>query len=68
MVTRWGSLTLLKIANTMTDDEREPVKNECKKFISRDPKLDKKFKKCSEDDQEWVLKCLSSGKSVIPLK
>ena len=52
----------------MTDDEREPVKNECKKFISRDPKLDKKFKKCSEDDQEWVLKCLSSGKSVIPMK
>ena len=57
---------LAVLANTMTDEERERVKNECKTFISRDPKLDEKFKVCSEDDQEWVLKYLSSGKGVVP--
>ena len=43
---------LVLLANTMTDEERKRVKNECKKFIFKDPKLDKKFKKSSEDDQE----------------
>ena len=43
---------LAHLANTLTDEEKKHVKNECKKFIFKDPKLDKKFKKCSEDDQE----------------
>ena len=43
---------LALLAKTMRDEERKRVKNECKKFSFKDPKLNKKFKKCSEDDQE----------------
>ena len=43
---------LALLAKTMRDEERKRVKNECKKFSLKDPKLNKKFKKCSEDDQE----------------
>ena len=46
--------------------KREPVKRKCKKFILNDEALSKKFKACSEEDQEWVLQYLSAGIEVIP--
>ena len=55
--------SLAVLANTVTDKEKQCVKNECKKFIIKDAKLNKK---CSVDSQEWVLNYLSSGEGVIP--
>ena len=42
--------SLAVLANTMTDKKKR-VKNECKKFIIKDTKLNKKFKECSVDNQ-----------------
>ena len=50
----------------MTEKERLAVRNECKQFILNDENLSKKFNLCSEEDQEWVLDYLSSGKGTIP--
>ena len=50
----------------MTDEERAAIKRECKKFILIDEVLSKKINLCSEEDQEWFLKYLSTGKGVIP--
>ena len=55
--------SLAVLANTVTDKEKQCVKNECKKFIIKHTKLNKK---CSVDSQEWVLNYLSSGEGVIP--
>ena len=44
--------SLAVLANTMTDKDKQCVKNECKKFIIEDTKLNKKFKECSVDNQE----------------
>ena len=49
----------------MTDGERAAVRRECKKFILDGEVLSKKFNLCSQEDQEWVLKYLSTGKGVI---
>ena len=37
-----------------------------KGFPLKDPKLGKKFCECSEEDQMWVLRYLSSRKDIIP--
>ena len=50
----------------MTDDEKLAIKKECKKIILRDESLSKKFNLCTEEDQEWVLNYLSTGKGAIP--
>ena len=34
--------------------------------MRKDTKLNETFKKCSAEDQEWVLNYLSTGKGVIP--
>ena len=47
--------SLAVLANTMTDREKQCLKNEWKKFIRKDLKPNKKFEECSIDDQEWVL-------------
>ena len=49
----------------MTDKEKLNLKKECKKFIESNSKLNFKFQKCSDVDQEWILNYLSSGKGVI---
>ena len=54
------------LANAMTDEERLVMKKECKKFILRDEVLSKKFSACIDEDQEWVLKYISTGKGIIP--
>ena len=54
------------LAKTMTEEEKEAVKTECKKFILNDQKPAKNFNECTEEDQESVLTYSSSGKVVIP--
>ena len=58
--------SLATLASTMTDKERVAAKTECKKFILKDENLAKKIELCSEEDQEWILNYLSSGKGTIP--
>ena len=60
--------TLSVLTSTMTDEEGLNLKKECKKFIESNSKLNFKFQKCSDVDQEWILNYLSSGKGVIPYK
>ena len=50
----------------MTDDEKLAIKKGCKKFILRDESLSKIFNLCTDEDQEWVLNYLSTGKGTIP--
>ena len=52
----------------MTYEEKLNIKKECEKFIESNSKLNFKFQKCSDVDQEWILNYLSSGKGVIPYK
>ena len=50
----------------MTDSEKASIQKECRKFIEKDPCLARKFNLCSEEDKEWVLNYLSTGKGTIP--
>ena len=47
-------------------DENNTIPKECRKFISKDESLLRKFNKCPEKDQEWILDYLLSGKGVVP--
>ena len=58
--------SLSVLASTMTEQEKESIRNECEKFIKNDQKLNKKFYKCTIEDREWILNYLFSGKGVIP--
>ena len=58
--------SLSVLASTMTNEERSNIKKEYKKIIKNDPKLNFKFQKSSDVNQEWILNYLSSGKGVIP--
>ena len=46
------------LATTMTDQEKQGTEKECEKFIKNDTKLNKKYKKCSFEDREWILNYL----------
>ena len=58
--------TLASLVNNLTDNEKQSIQKEGKKFISKDESLFKKFKECTENDQEGIINYLSSGKGVIP--
>ena len=59
--------SLASLANFSTDEEKKSIQKECIKFISKDESLLRKFKKCTEQDQEWIINYLSSGKGVFRL-
>ena len=63
---KYSQQSLAVFTNAMIGKEKQCVKNECKNFIIKYIKLNKKFKECSVHNQEWVLSYLLSGKSVIP--
>ena len=63
---RYFQQSLGFLASTITDEERAALKRECKELIPDDEALSEKFNLCSEEDQEWVLKYLSTGKEVTP--
>ena len=54
------------LASNLTDIEKAAIRKEYKKFIEKDPCLDKKFNLCTEEDQEWVLDYLLTGKGTTP--
>ena len=57
--------SLASFANSFID-ENNTIRKECRKFISKDESLLRKFNKCPEKDQEWILDYLLSGKGVVP--
>ena len=57
--------SLASLPNSLIDDEKIGIRNECAKFISKDESLLRKFNKWAEKDQEWILEYLSSRKGVI---
>ena len=59
--------SLAALANCLTDEEKKSIQKECIKFISKDESLLRKFKKCSEQGQEWIINYLSIGKDVFGL-
>ena len=50
----------------MTDNEKLAIRRECEKFIKKDPKFAIKFNLCSDEEKDWVLNYLSTGKVTIP--
>ena len=58
--------SLVSLANNLTDEEKKSIQKKCIKFISKDESLLRKFKNYPEQDQEWIIKYLSSCKGVIP--
>ena len=52
--------SLESLADSMTDVERQKIKNLCRQFLSN------KLMFLTEKDEEWVLDYLSSGKGMIP--
>ena len=44
--------TLASLVNNLTDNEKQSIQKEGKKLISKDESLFKKFKECTENDQE----------------
>ena len=50
----------------MTDNEKLAIRRECEKFIKKDPKFALKFNLCSDEEKDWVLNYLSTGKVTIP--
>ena len=58
--------SLSVLASTMTEQEKESIRNECEKLIKNNQRLNKIFYKCTTEDREWILNYLFSGKGVIP--
>lgn len=53
------------LANSLTSSEKTAIYEVSKKFLLNDQKTSKKFLSLSKEDQDWVLKYLSSGKGTI---
>ena len=58
--------SLASLANSLADEEKKSIQKECIKFITKDESLLRKFKNYPEQDYEWIINYLSSGKGVIP--
>ena len=54
------------LANSLTDNEKSAISKECERFLRNDEKLGQKFLSCTEEEQEWVLNYLCTGKGTIP--
>ena len=57
--------SLASPANSLTDNEKELIQKGCKIFNSKHKQLLRKFKKCAENDQEWIINYLFSSKGVV---
>ena len=60
--------SLAALANSLTDSEKSAISRECEKFIEKDKNLARKFNSCTKEEQDWILKYLSTGKGTIPYK
>ena len=54
------------MATRITDQGKQNIKKEDRKFSKNDTKSKEKFKKCSLEDRERTLNYLSYSKGVIP--
>ena len=52
--------SLASLAASMTNEERENVKKNCRAFLAE------KLMYIKDDDVDWILEYLSSGKGTIP--
>ena len=50
----------------MNDEEKTKIRKESKRFIEKRDYIGEIFKDLPAEDQEWILKYMSSGKKVIP--
>lgn len=60
--------SLMTLANTRTQEEKQSIKVACQTFIQLDQKMNQKFFSCSKADQELILDYLLSGKGTIHSK
>ena len=60
--------SLAKLAESMTELEKEKIKSESKKFIEKDHYFGSIFKNLLLEDQVWILSYMSEGKGVIPFE
>ena len=54
------------LASSLTSSEKTAIYDESKKFLLSDPKITRNFLSLNEEDREWVLNYLSSGKGTSP--
>ena len=57
--------SLSTVAATMKETEKQNIKFQCKKIINNNKKLNLKFSSCTQEEQEWILNYISSGKKEI---
>ena len=58
--------SLKSLAASKTDNEKLAIRREWEKFIKKDPKFALKFNLWSDEEKNWVLNYLSTGKATIP--
>ena len=60
--------SLGSLAASMTYNEKLAIRRECEKFIKKDPKFAPKFNFYSDEEKNWVLNYLSTGKGTLSYK
>ena len=53
------------LAGSLINSEKAEIRRECHSFLLRQPTLYLKFLRLNQEDQDWVLEYLSTGKGVI---
>ena len=54
------------LAGSLTNSKKAKIRRECHSFLLKQATLYLKFLRLNQEDQDWVLKYLSTGKGVIP--
>ena len=57
--------SLSTVAATMKETEKQNINFQSKKVINNNQKLNLKFSSCTQEEQEWILNYISSGKGAI---
>ena len=55
-----------KLAENMTDQEKDKIKKELRNFIIKHDYFCKAFNSLPKNEQEWIIDYMSTGKGVIP--
>ena len=63
---KYHRLSLSSLAANADSEEKKALKTSCEKFIKNHKVLGPNFATLTEDEKEWVLGYLFSGKGVIP--
>ena len=58
--------SLSALANNLTNKEKSAISRECGKFLRTDSQLSERFLLCMEEEKQWTLNYLLSGKGTIP--